>query len=145
MTYKIIAGKKAIQGSPEWLEWRRYKVGASDCATIVGWNPHKSARKLWHQIIDNEPVIVNEHMERGRRLEPFVRNEINTKIGNLYQPVCMESLRYPWLIASLDGWQDDNPLPIIEIKCPKRTLHESIVKTKQVRSEERRVGKECRL
>lgn len=58
-------------GSPEWLEARRSRIGGSDIAAIMGLSPWCSARQLWHRkrgTIDDKPS--SDLMEAGHYVEP---------------------------------------------------------------------------
>lgn len=105
------------QGTPEWLEWRHNGIGASDSSTIMGENPYKSTSKLLSEkrgpIRD---VGQNAAMARGTKLEPEARRRYFAKTGKDVQPACLQSTRYEWLRASVDGlgFAYDT---VVEIKC----------------------------
>lgn len=105
------------QGTREWLEWRHKGVGASDAPTIMGENPWKNAAALLLEKCGppGDPVQ-NEAMARGTRLEPEARRRYIAKTGNDVRPACLQSARYAWLRASVDGIAA-NGRAIVEIKC----------------------------
>ena len=109
------------QGTPAWLEWRHDGIGASDAATIMGKNPFKRAEKLLyekrHRI--NEPSTAV--MAEGSRLEPEARRAYQKQIGIEVEPLCIESIEYPWLRASLDGISSQRD-HMVEIKCGKSAM-----------------------
>lgn len=114
------------QGSSEWLEWRKNKIGSSDIATIMGLNPHCTPYALWSRLIADEHVEVTDRMQRGKDLEPIVRSLMNEKyevLGCEWIPCCVESLDYPWAITSFDGVCISYEYPMIEIKCPGDKAH----------------------
>lgn len=58
-------------GSPEWLEARRSRIGGSDIAAIMGLSPWQSRWQLWHRkrgTIDDKPS--SDLMEAGHYVEP---------------------------------------------------------------------------
>lgn len=58
-------------GSPEWLQARRTRIGGSDIASICGLSPWRSAWQLWHLkrgTIDD--ATSSDLMEAGHYVEP---------------------------------------------------------------------------
>lgn len=105
------------QRSPEWFKWRQWKLGASYAPTIMGENPFENMEMLYHRIVDDISIEVNEDMQRGIDKESDAVAQINASYGESYKPACFESLIYPFLIASVDGWNGNDG---IEIKCPRK-------------------------
>ena len=105
------------QGTSEWLAWRHQGIGASDASTIMGENRFESPSGLLHQ--KRGPVILdsfqNEAMALGTKLEPVARKLYIEKTGKDVRPVCVQSSRYDWLRASLDGLSV-NQDAVVEIK-----------------------------
>ncbi|HEY3930936.1 MAG TPA: YqaJ viral recombinase family protein [Verrucomicrobiae bacterium] len=58
----------------------------------------------------------NAAMARGTELEPEARRLYVAKTGREVRPVCLQSTRYNWLRASLDGFAVNND-GVVEIKC----------------------------
>lgn len=112
------------QRSPEWHRWREGKITASQIATIMGLNPKKSPLMLYNQIQNGGEDQVNESMERGTRLEPLARAWAEDYLSSAYPEACMEHEEYPWLAASLDGWNECARVKLIEIKCPGAANHQ---------------------
>ena len=121
MKYKEI---NLEQGSDAWLNWRNDGIGASDASTIMGENQFKSADKLLyekkHRI--NEPS--NEAMKEGTRLEPEARRAYEKETNINVTPLCVESIKYPWLRASLDGISKKGDI-LVEIKCGKSSMRKA--------------------
>lgn len=105
-----------IQGSEEWKAWRNAGVGASDCPIIMSGNLAKIER-LKAQKWGSEKVYETAAMTRGKDLEPEARAEANKELLCKLEPVCFQSLKYPGLLCSLDGWFQDTRT-LVEIKCP---------------------------
>lgn len=105
------------QGTKEWLELRRTKITATDCAAILGKSRYKSPHMVWREKMGKSVNVDNEAMKRGRDLEPEAREYFNKKFELNCVPVVALSDENPWQMASLDGWDADKKV-ILEIKCP---------------------------
>lgn len=109
------------QSSDEWLEWRNDGIGSSDVALLM--SPERvfdrTVVNLWQQRLGLERAVEldNEHIKRGKELEPIIRDLVNAKLNTKFHPVCMERKDFPYLRASLDGY-DKNLGAILEIKAP---------------------------
>lgn len=121
MNHKPYKEIKLEQGTPEWLSLRRNLIGASDSSAILGCG-YKSANKLYNEKMSDKPVIMNDAMKRGSQLEPIARQHANEILGVQFIPIVCVSIRYPWLLASLDGWHEETQT-ILEIKCGGAKLH----------------------
>ncbi len=121
MEYKEITLE---QGSSAWLAWRNEGIGASDASTIMGENRFKSREELLHKKIHqiNEPA--NAAMMEGTRLEPQAKMAYEKSVGFNVEPLCIESIEYPWLKASLDGISQKRD-SLVEIKCGKSAMREA--------------------
>lgn len=114
-----------IQGSQQWLEWRRKFVGASDqthlhmCAPwSMGW------AKLWDIKMGISPeASINFQMQRGTDLEPEARLAYTIETGIEIEPILMESKIFPHMCASLDGWNGLHK-KLVEIKVPSQEDHD---------------------
>jgi len=105
------------QGTEAWREWRHKGIGASDASTIMGENRFKSAGELLKE--KRGPALdfgQNAAMARGTELEPEARRRYIAKTGRDVRPACLQSARYDWLRASLDGLAI-NYDAVVEIKC----------------------------
>ena len=112
------------QGSPEWLAWRKTVITATDASCILGSNPWTTPYKCWQRKLGLiEEKESNEAMERGKRLEPEAREQFINRYGIGMQPAIVESLKYEFLGASLDGISHDRTL-LLEIKCGGAKLHD---------------------
>lgn len=124
---KIIA---IDQGTPEWHQWRKgedltegFAITATAAACIAGTSPFKTAYKLWQEMTRRaQPEPVNRFMIAGTRNEPRARELYEAHIKESFSAQCIESEKYPWVRASLDGlttFQDKT----VEIKCPGEKSH----------------------
>jgi len=113
---KIVEGIQ--QNTPEWLEWRKDKIGGSDIPAIMGVSKWCTPWQLYMRklgLISEQDE--NEAMREGKRRESEALAAFNEKFDCNCVPVVMQHDEYPWMIASLDGW-DDNAKIGVEIKCP---------------------------
>ena len=106
------------QGTSQWLAWRHNGIGASDASTVMGENRFASSSKLLQEkrgtvILDS---FQNEAMALGTKLEPEARKLYIAKTGKDVRPICVQSSRYDWLRASLDGLSTNHDT-VVEIKC----------------------------
>lgn len=119
------------QQSPEWKEFRRYKIGSSDAAAIMNQSPFETPFQLWERHIFKLEKESSPAMKRGIELEPKARQWVNDLLRFNYQPAVIQSIEYPDLIASLDGYCFmDGMHQILEIKCPNQKDHEEALSRK---------------
>lgn len=108
------------QGTTEWLEWRRSGIGASDAHVAMS----RGFRTRQNLIKDKKGILTRDYqskaMEEGHQLEPEARTLYIKTTGKKIRPACIQSSRYDWLIASLDGISDDHATAV-EIKCGATT------------------------
>lgn len=105
------------QGTSEWRNWRKNGIGASDAPVIMGENPWRKADQLLSEKLSKKDRdFQNAAMARGTALEPEARRKFEeiTKIKVI--PVCLQSKKYDWLKASVDGLALDGSA-VVEIKC----------------------------
>jgi len=112
------------QGTTEWLDWRMQGIGASDAPAIMGENPWKTPKRLLKEKLEGSNLRPNEAMKRGITLEPEARRSYEQKVGVQVPPICIQSNKYSWLRASLDGLSEDGNL-IVEIKCGESVYRKS--------------------
>jgi len=105
-----------IQNTPEWLEFRQMKIGASDAPSIMGVGFH-TPYKLWRIKIGFDEIVVNRAMQRGKEMEELARKQFSKETGIEIFPKVVQHNEFEWMIASLDGISFDGKT-IVEIKCP---------------------------
>lgn len=111
------------QNTPEWLEFRKNKLGASDAPIIMGDSPWCSPSQLWERKIGITPdQTENFAMREGKELEPVARESFNKIMGKVYTPYVVQHETFEWMIASLDGLSLCEKCAV-EIKCPGREAH----------------------
>ena len=105
------------QGTPEWHVWRSRGLGCSDAPAIMGENPWKSREHvLKEKLGGTRKLEPNAAMRRGNALEPEARSAYERLTGVRVRPQCLESTRFHWLRASVDGLALDGE-SVMEIKC----------------------------
>src|ERR1700731_1843196 len=110
------------QNTPEWLEMRKNKVGASDAPAIMGVSPYKTAFQLWEEKMSTTMPTQNYVMKRGHDLERIARVELEIELEMPLIPSIKLSTKRSWMMASLDAMSLDERV-IAEIKCPGAEDH----------------------
>ncbi len=113
-----------VQQSPEWLEMRRSKIGASDAAAIMGVSPWKTPYQLWEEKLGLRRNESNAAMKRGVEMEEEARRAFEMQTGIIVFPDVIFHSQNEWMMASLDGI-DIERKTIVEIKCPGKVDHAS--------------------
>jgi putative phage-type endonuclease len=120
----------AEQGSSEWLEWRRARIGASDAPVIMDVCPYKTAYQLWQEKMGLYTPKVTPQMQYGTNNEGNARVRFIEMTGIIVFPGLREHRLIPYMSASLDGISSDGE-QILEIKCNGAKNH-SIAKDGEV-------------
>lgn len=116
---------QTLSSREEWLERRSGKIGGSDAASIVGVSPWKSNVQLYREKIgEADPGDISDSpaVVYGVKAEPLLRDLFildHPRMAVNYEEFnSWENTRYPWALASLDGWliDDRNRNGILEIK-----------------------------
>lgn len=107
------------QGTKEWLDWRMGGITATDASIINGSNKYQSIDDLFRlkTFKKSHEFIENDATRQGSALEPLVRDLTNKHFAEVFQPICVQSKKNPFLLASLDGISYDKKI-LLEIKCP---------------------------
>lgn len=113
-----------VQGSAEWLAYRKRHIGASETPYIMGSSPYVTPYQLWVRKKGLIPdVEMTPAMQRGKDLEPIALAEFE-EIHNIFMtPKVFVSEEYPWMMASMDGVSLCGKVAV-EIKCPGKKNHE---------------------
>lgn len=101
MQYKTI---NLEQGSPQWCDFRKGKIGASMVASCVGikgaFHSKEQARDI---ILGLKEVHQNDAMKQGMEKEPLIRSEVEKLHSVSITPIVLQSLENEMFMASLDG------------------------------------------
>lgn len=101
-----------------WLQWRHGGIGSSDAGVIMGVSRFKDRPKLLSEkagVVPPEDQSNTYIKERGNKIEFQVREFLERKLGKSFAASNTESLGFPFLRASLDGFSEDKKT-IVEIK-----------------------------
>jgi len=114
------------QSSAEWKTWRNSHIGASDIACILGKIKWATPLQLWQRKVGFlDGIKDNWAMQRGRDLEPFVRDLFNDQRKACFVAEVLTHPELEWASASLDGIDRDYAGGcILEIKCPGMADHQ---------------------
>jgi putative phage-type endonuclease len=117
---KLVRGLR--QGTDEWREWRRSKIGASDAPIIYGVSPFRSRIDLWAEKTGGQTEEVTaETLARwdvGRRVEGIALDHYAAVTGRkLRRGLIFEDREVSWRVASLDALTDDR---VVEAKWSSR-------------------------
>jgi len=111
------------QNTPQWLEFRKNKIGASDANIIMKVSPFKTPYQLWQEKLDLVPSPEETFTQtEGKRKEPIAKAVLESKLDMPpFSKVKLHSQR-SWMMASLDAMSFDECV-IAEIKCPGKDDH----------------------
>ena len=90
----------------------------------MGMSPWKTRYQLWLEKTGIVSADSGENWatERGNQLEPMARADYELRYGLDMPVVFAEHVEYPYLRASLDGYNAEHKI-ILEIKCPSEKDH----------------------
>ena len=94
--------------SPEWLEFRKSKIGASDANVIMGVSEHSTILDLFLEKKNLPPRKKESNntfiLEKGHYLEEKMRAEVELETGCDFPPnICVHG-QIDYLMASMDGF-----------------------------------------
>jgi putative phage-type endonuclease len=111
------------QQTAEWHEFRKKGIGSSDAAVIMGVSPWRSLHDLWCEKTGREyEKQDNWATARGNEMEPVARADYELRYGIDMPPAVVFFDKYPFMRASLDGYNQELGL-VLEIKCPGKADH----------------------
>jgi putative phage-type endonuclease len=113
-----------VQGSQEWISFRKSKITASEIATIMGINTFETPYQLWQRKLDLAPEKpMNAAMQRGKDLEAVALNAYANLLKTQMKPAVVLHSKHDWAMASLDGVSYDSK-HAVEIKIMGNSNHE---------------------
>lgn len=123
------------QGTPEWLAWRKGGIGASDAPILLNGSHFKRTFETFldqHITGKEDDTPKNEFiMNRGKEFEPQARTWYERRFYVQAPPICVESIPYPFIRASLDGWLP-TPRITLEIKYADQESHRLALEKNEV-------------
>jgi putative phage-type endonuclease len=114
---------KIQQNTPEWKQFRRSHIGASDAVVIMELSPWMSPLKLYEEKVFGFEQEENPYMRRGKNLESIALEAFENETGLSMFPMVFQHEKIDWMSASFDGITLDRK-KILEIKCPGKKDHE---------------------
>lgn len=106
------------QNSPDWHDWRRNGIGASDIAVLRGTSPYKTQLELWNEKNNfSSSDVLNKAMLHGIESEEKARAWLNENLCLNLEPLCIEDNEISYIRASLDGYDKEHRV-VSEIKSP---------------------------
>lgn len=115
------------QGSEEWKIWRSEGVTATDSVVLAEASPYKTRWRLWAEktgYCSEQDLSGNPMVRRGLEQEDVARQAAEEKMNDLLIPACVESKRWPWIRASLDGLNSANEP--VELKNPSEKIWKEV-------------------
>src|ERR1700733_7030732 len=113
-----------MQQTPQWLQYRKNKIGSSDACAIMGASPWSTPYELWLEKMDLYPdKPMNPAMQRGLDLQDKALDCFSTMTGLHMFPDVKVHPKHDFMIASLDGITLDGQ-HIVEVKCPGPKNHD---------------------
>lgn len=120
--------RELVQGSPEWLEYRRNKIGASDAPAIMGVG-YLTPLQLWEEKVCGVTREQTKAMKMGHEFEAEARAWFEDGTGHAVKPSVIEHKTIPYMIASLDGINAAGDI-LLEIKMNNKDNHSFALKGK---------------
>lgn len=112
-----------IQGTKEWLDFRKDRIGGSDAPVIMKVSPYNTPYQLWLNKLGVFETEETEAMKKGKEIEPIVRDWLRKTQGIDTSPCVKINPERTWQIASMDGMTEDEKT-YIEIKYANEDDHE---------------------
>ena len=114
------------QGTPEWLEARKGKIGASDIPVVMGVSPYKTPYQLFLEKLDGQEQKDNYAMRFGRENERKALDLYEKETGLIViDRVYFHPVHF-WMMASCDGVDMDETI-ITEVKCHGEKVFEDVL------------------
>ncbi len=116
-SHSFITIDNLAQGTPDWHDWRKTVIGASDAPSIMGENPWKSKNALIEEKLGSKSAFSGNYAtRRGTQLEPEARNVYQQSKNKRVTPAILQCRLRPWQAASVDGINLEQRY-VVEIKC----------------------------
>lgn len=113
-----------IQGTSEWLEWRRGGIGGSDIAAVLGISPWTTPHGLFLEKSGRKQGFYGNFATRkGSETEARARARYELRSMEDMPSACGEHPTYEFVRCSFDGVRSDGK-KFVEIKCPGKDAHD---------------------
>ena len=129
--------KTILSSREEWLKHRMQGIGGSEISAVVGLNPYMSNVDLWELktgAVEPEDISDKPYIKYGTQAEPLLRDlfkldfpqyEVFYEENNSFR-----NSKYPWALASLDGWLRDENGRVGVWECKTTNILQSMQKEK---------------
>lgn len=116
---------KVLNSREEWLANRMNGIGGSEISAVVGLNPYMTNIDLWElKTGKKQPEDISDkpYIQYGTQAEMHLRGLFRLDFPELtvdyVENNSFKNDKYPWALASLDGWlkDEDGRIGILEIK-----------------------------
>lgn len=115
------------QQTEAWLKFRKTKIGSSDAPIVMGVSPYSTPLELYNSKLglkERKQRPDNLAIQLGNRFEPAVRAHYELAVGIDCPPTILVHKRYPFLMASLDGYNKEKGI-VLEIKVAGKDVFEA--------------------
>lgn len=128
---------KVMKDRDEWLANRFNGIGGSEISSVIGCNPYRNNVELW-QIktgqIESEDISDKPYVKYGTEAEYHLRELFKLDFPE-YKVEYIENNsfhndKYPWALASLDGWMHDEKGRLGIFECKTTNILQSMQKEK---------------
>lgn len=110
------------QNTPEWDEFRKKSIGASNAAAIMRASPWKTKHDVYDEMVNGKKVFINSSMQKGMELEPVALMWCMGNLETFLSPKVVVNSSIPYAHASLDGLSNDLSIAV-EIKVVGEKTH----------------------
>jgi uncharacterized protein len=107
-------------GGKKWIEWRHSGLGSSDAAKVLS-NKSSELLKLKNNKTD---IGSSEELKSTVNILQEARDKYDEKFGLKIFPICIQDKRFPWLMATIDGFSEDFS-KLVKISCSELEYKEA--------------------
>ena len=120
------------QNSSEWHAWRLNGLGGSDAPILMGFYEYSTPYKLWQEKtgLIKPDISGNFITDLGHKFEKVSRAQIELENDIDLKPTLVEMDKYPFIRASLDGYDEKNNI-FAEFKYMGKENFEWVKKNKK--------------
>lgn len=105
---------KILSNRDEWLSNRKNGIGGSEVSAIIGQNPYMNNVELWELKTGRktpEDISERSYVKYGTNAEEHLRELFKLDFPEYsveyIENNSFQNSKYPWALASLDGWLTD--------------------------------------
>lgn len=128
---------KILKDREEWLQNRFNGIGGSEISAVIGCNPYMDNVKLWQiktKEIEPEDISEKPYVLYGTKAEEHLRALFQLDFPQYkleyIENNSFKNSKYPWALASLDGWMHDQDGRLGIFECKTTNILQSQQKEK---------------